>query len=68
MVTERGSSMVQTESGAAMVNVAVCDKGTDLATSNLYSCDKKETTPSDARENDSAANKKNKCNCIADNY
>ena len=34
-----------------------CDKGTDQATSNLHSCDKKKTTPSDARKNDSAANR-----------
>ena len=33
------------------------DKGTDLATSNLRSSDKKETMPSDACENDSAANR-----------
>ena len=38
-------------------NVTVAKKGTDLATSNLHSCDKKETKPSDARENDSAANR-----------
>jgi hypothetical protein len=33
-----------------------CDKGTDRATSNLHSCDKKEIMPSDAHESDSAAN------------
>jgi hypothetical protein len=34
-----------------------CDKGNDLATSNLRSSDKTENTPSHARENDSAANR-----------
>jgi hypothetical protein len=34
-----------------------CDKGTDLATSNLRSGDKSETTPNDVRENNIAANR-----------
>jgi hypothetical protein len=48
--------VVQVESGAAMVNVTVAT-GTVLATSNLRSNDKTKTTPSDARNNDSAANR-----------
>jgi hypothetical protein len=38
-------------------------KATDLATSNLHSCDKKETMSSDAHENDSAAKEAQMLHC-----
>ena len=49
--------MVQTESGAAMFNVTVVTNG---LTKQLQTCTvviRRKTTPSDARENDSAANR-----------
>ena len=47
---------MQTENGAAMVNVTVGTKELTEQIHNLHSCDKKKTTHSDGRENDSAAN------------